>query len=70
MIAKGGETIRDSLQHFADAINALQRSQLHDGSNLPGIFKYAYAGIQGDLEWFWQDFDLKRYYRTNMLCSR
>jgi hypothetical protein len=57
-------TIRQLLSEFRNDINDLQRST-HCGP-----WRFAFFGSKGDLEWMQLAYDLRRYYRCNLLCSR
>ena len=61
---------KDVLKHYADAINSLQQNIRSSGEQIPGLYRYVFAGSKGDLEWHWQAYNLRRYYRCNFLCSR
>ena len=58
-------TLQQLLGKFAAELNSLQA-----GEPVAGPYRFVYGGSKGDLEFFWQAYALKRYYRCNLLCSR
>ena len=56
------------LKSFVGHLNELQEGVLSDGAPIAGECEFLFAGGTGDMEWMWQAYELKNYYRATLMC--